>query len=151
MFKQFITTQVQDFTPFILRLTLGFVTLPHGAQKLVGAFGGFGFTGTMQYFTETMHIPYFVALLIVLGESLGAIALILGFFTRFMAASIGIIMSGAVFLVHLQHGFFMNWFANQKGEGYEYFLLALGIATVLTLKGGGKWSIDGFLQKKMDS
>lgn len=126
----------------ILRLTLGFVIFPHGAQKLLGWFGGFGFDGTMGFFTQKMGLPWLIALLIIIGESFGSLALLAGLLTRFTAASLAVIMFGAITLVHLPHGFFMNWFGQQKGEGFEYHLLVIGIAAALLVTGGGKWSID---------
>lgn len=126
----------------ILRLTLGFVMFPHGAQKLLGWFGGFGFDGTMGFFTQKMDLPWLIALLIIIGESFGSLALLAGLLTRFTAASLAVIMFGAITLVHLPHGFFMNWFGQQKGEGFEYHLLVIGIAAALLVTGGGKWSID---------
>lgn len=126
----------------ILRLTLGVVMWPHGAQKLLGWYGGFGFSGTMGFFTEQMHVPWIVAFLVIIGESLGSLALLAGFLTRFAAASLGVIMLGAISMVHWPHGFFMNWFGKQSGEGYEYHLLVLGIAIALTIAGAGRWSVD---------
>ncbi|HEV2173213.1 MAG TPA: DoxX family protein, partial [Nitrospira sp.] len=82
------------------------------------------------------------ALLIIIGESFGSLALVAGLLTRFTAASLAVIMFGAITLVHLPHGFFMNWFGQQKGEGFEYHLLVIGIAAALLVTGGGKWSID---------
>ena len=129
----------------ILRLTLGLVMFPHGAQKMLGWFGGFGFDGTMGFFTQKMGLPWLISLLIIIGESFGSLALLAGLLTRFTAASLAVIMFGAITLVHLPHGFFMNWFGQQKGEGFEYHLLVIGIAAALLVTGGGKWSIDGEL------
>jgi putative oxidoreductase len=126
----------------ILRLTLGLVMLPHGAQKLLGLFGGFGFIGTMGFFTQKMGMPWLIAFLVIIGESFGSVALLAGLLTRFTAASLGVIMLGAITMVHLPHGFFMNWFGQQQGEGYEYHLLVIGIALALLVTGGGKWSVD---------
>jgi len=92
-----------------------------------------------------MGIPSVIGALIVLGESFGALFLILGLLSRIAAAGIALIMLGAVFMVHLQYGFFMNWFGSQAGEGYEYHLLALGLALVVAVSGGGKLSLDGVI------
>lgn len=132
----------QDFAVFLARIIIGLVILPHGLQKLLGMFGGAGFTGTVDFFVGS-GIPYIVAVLIILGESLGAIGLIFGFLSRICALGIAIIMLGAIFMVHLQNGFFMNWFGSNAGEGYEYHILAVGLVLVVLIKGGGKWSIDG--------
>src|SRR5437763_15651795 len=141
MISKIVNTE-NDTAMLVVRLVLGGVMFPHGAQKLFGWFGGFGFHGTMGFFTSTMGIPWIFALAAILAESLGAIALILGFYTRVAAAAIAINMIVAVLTSHLQSGFFMNWFGNPNGEGFEYHLLALGLAGALMIKGGGKASID---------
>lgn len=134
---------------FILRVTLAVVMFPHGAQKLLGWYGGFGFEGTMGFFTEKMGMPWLIAFLVIMGESLGSIALAAGFVTRFAAASLAVIMLGAVMMVHWPNGFFMNWFGQQAGEGFEYHLLVIGMALALVVNGGGKWSVDGFIAQRM--
>lgn len=139
--KVFFQTD-DSWTGLILRLTLGLVMLPHGAQKLLGLFGGFGFDGTLGFFTEKMGFPWIIAFLVIMGESFGSLGLLAGFLTRFSAASIGVIMLGAITMVHLPNGFFMNWFGKQAGEGYEYHLLVLGISIALTIIGAGRWSVD---------
>lgn len=138
-----------SWTGLILRLTLGLVMFPHGAQKLLGWYGGFGFSGTMGFFTETMHLPWIVALLVIVGESLGSLALLLGLLTRFTAASFIVIMLGAITTSHLPNGFFMNWFGKQAGEGYEYHLLVIGIAVALLVTGAGRWSADRIITEKL--
>ena len=131
-----------SFAPLFLRLALGIMMFPHGAQKLLGWFGGYGFTGSMGYFTGTVGTPWVVGLLVILGEFFGSLMLIAGFGTRFAAASLAVIMLGAAWQLR-GNGFFMNWFGNQKGEGLELFLLAIGMALALVVLGGGKWSVDG--------
>lgn len=137
------------WTGFILRVTLGLVMFPHGAQKLLGWFGGFGFDGTMGFFTQKMGMPWMIAFLIIIGESFGSLGLLAGLLTRFTAASLAVIMLGAIALVHRQHGFFMNWFGQQQGEGYEYHLLVIGIAAALLVTGGGRWSVDREIVKRI--
>ena len=139
--KAFFQTD-DSWTGLILRLTLGIVIFPHGAQKVLGWYGGFGFDGTMGFFTQTLGLPWIIAFLVVIGEFFGSIALLVGFLTRFSAASIGVIMLGAITMVHLRNGFFMNWFGKQAGEGYEYHLLVPGISIALTIIGAGRWSVD---------
>jgi putative oxidoreductase len=134
---------------FILRVTLGLVMFPHGAQKLLGWYGGYGFDGTMGFFTQKMGLPWLIALLIIIGESFGSIALLAGFLTRFVTVSLAIIMLGAIGLVHLPHGFFMNWAGQQQGEGFEYHLLVIGIAAALLVTGGGKWSVDRKVMERL--
>jgi putative oxidoreductase len=146
--KAFFQTD-DSWTGLILRLTLGLVMFPHGAQKLLGWYGGFGFDGTLGFFTEKMGLPWIIAFLIIMGESFGSLGLLVGFLTRFSAVSIGVIMLGAITLVHWPNGFFMNWFGKQVGEGFEYHLLVLGIATVLTIIGAGRWSVDQLVAEKV--
>jgi putative oxidoreductase len=133
----------------ILRVTLGVVMFAHGAQKLLGWYGGNGFAGTMGYFTDAMHLPWLVAFLIIIAESLGSLALIAGFLTRFMGASFIVIMLGAIGMVHWPHGFFMNWFGKQTGEGFEFHLLVIAMSAALFLSGGGRWSLDGFIARRL--
>lgn len=131
----------------ILRVFLGAVIFPHGAQKLLGWFGGYGYEGTMDFFTGKMGMPTFIAILVILGESLGALGLITGFLTRFCAIGIVAIMLGAIVMVHMSNGFFMNWSGNLPGEGFEYHILAIAAALPLIIYGGGKFSIDGMVAK----
>jgi len=138
-----------SWSELILRVTLGVVMFPHGAQKLFGWFGGFGFAGTMGFFTEKMGIPAVLAFLVIITESLGSLGLIVGFLTRLTAFGIFCIMVVAIAMVHWPHGFFMNWSGKQAGEGFEYHLLVIGIAVVLMLYGAGKWSVDRQIAQRM--
>ena len=131
-----------DFTGLIIRLTLGLVIFPHGAQKVLGLFGGYGFSGTMSYFTETLHLPWIVAFLVILIEFVGAISFLLGFASRIWGMLTIFLFIGIIFTAHLDNGFFMNWYGNQKGEGYEYHLLIIGLALGLVANGSGKLSLD---------
>ncbi len=126
----------------ILRVMLGAVMLPHGAQKLLGWFGGYGFLGTIDTFAQHLHIPPVLTFFVIMAESLGSLGLILGCLTRLGAFGIMCNMIGAIVLVHWPNGFFMNWFGKQAGEGFEYHLLAIAIAGSLLISGGGKWSVD---------
>jgi putative oxidoreductase len=138
-----ILLQTDDaWSSLVLRVTLGLVMLPHGAQKVFGWFGGFGFSGTMGFFTSQLHIPAVLAFLVIMAESVGAVMLIIGLVTRFAALGIACVMVGAIWLVHLPNGFFMNWFGKQAGEGFEYHLLALAMSVALMIAGSGKWSVD---------
>ncbi|GAB4204064.1 MAG: DoxX family protein [Roseiflexaceae bacterium] len=130
-----------------LRIVLGLVILPHGAQKLLGWFGGFGFQGTMDFFTQTMQIPAPLALLVIIAEFFGPLALFLGLLTRPAAAGIAVVMVVAALTSHLGNGFFMNWYGTQPGEGFEFHLLAAGIGLALVITGGGAWSLDSLLAK----
>ena len=146
--KVFFQTD-DTWTGLILRLTLGLVMFPHGAQKLLGWYGGFGFSGTMGFFTETMHLPWLIAFLVIIGESFGSVALLAGLLTRFTAASLAVIMVGAIVTTHLPYGFFMNWLGKQQSEGYEYHLLVIGIGLALVLTGAGKWSVDKVIAERV--
>jgi putative oxidoreductase len=133
--------------PALLRLTLAAVVFPHGAQKLLGWFGGYGFTGTMGFFTGTMGIPWLLAFGVIMIEFFGALLLLVGAGTRLAALGIGTVMTTAMFMVHVKNGFFMNWAGKQQGEGIEYFLLILGLALALIVSGGGRWSVDRAINK----
>ena len=92
--------------------------VPHGAQKLLGWFGGYGFAGTVGFFTEQLHIPLVLAVLVIVTESLEALSMLVSFLTRPVALGMAIIMAVATWLVHWPHGFFMNWAGQQAGEGF---------------------------------
>ena len=145
MFKKLISTS-NDVALTILRLVLGVVFFAHGAQKLLGWFGGYGLTATVGAFTH-MGMPAPIVYLIIATEFFGGLGLILGFLTRIPALGIGCLMVGAIFLVHMPNGFFMNWANNQKGEGIEYHLMAIAMAAVLLLRGAGAFSVDRALTR----
>src|SRR5712691_6539327 len=126
----------------ILRLVLGIVFFAHGAQKLLGWFGGPGFSGSMGLFTGYLHIPAPLAALAIAAEFFGGLGLILGFLTRIAAFGIGAVMLVAIGMVHAPFGFFMNWTGAQKGEGFEYHLLALAMTAFLMIRGAGAFSVD---------
>ena len=138
------TTNDVSFT--ILRLVLGVVFFAHGAQKMLGWFGGFGFHGTMGAFTQ-MGMPAALAFLIICTEFFGGLGLIVGLLTRIAALGITGLMIGAIFMLHLANGFFMNWMGTQKGEGFEYHLLVIAMAVVLVLRGAGAFSADRVLSE----
>lgn len=129
------------------RLLLAAVFFPHGAQKLLGWFGGYGYAGTMRFFTEKAGLPWLVAFLVVCIESLGPIALALGLLARPAALGVISLMVGAVLTTHLPNGFFMNWFGNQKGEGFEYHLLVIALAIPIVVLGAGRASLDGVIAR----
>jgi putative oxidoreductase len=135
----------------ILRLALGVVFFAHGAQKMLGWFGGFGFAGTMGFFTGMMHIPAPLAFLAIAAEFFGGIGLIVGFLTRIAAFGIGVNMLVAIMAVHHAFGFFMNWTGTQKGEGFEYHLLVLAIVVFLMIRGAGAFSLDRFFTVSLHS
>ena len=121
MIRKLLAT-TNDILPLVLRLILGLVIFPHGAQKLLGWFGGYGFSATMKAMTD-MGLPAVIVFLVIVAEFFGSLGLITGFLTRFSAFGIATVMLGAILTVHGKVGFFMNWFGQQQGEGYEYHLL----------------------------
>lgn len=138
-----------NVSTLVLRLTLGAIFFPHGAQKVLGWFGGYGFSATMGFFTTQMQIPALFAFLAIAAEFAGSIGLILGLGTRIAALGIASTMVVAIATVHAQFGFFMNWSGKQPGEGFEYHLLAIGIAVALMIAGGGKLSVDRAISQKL--
>ena len=147
MLKKLLRTE-DDHAVLILRLLLGIVMFPHGMQKTLGWFGGYGFSGTMNFFTQQAHIPVPFAFLAIMAESMGSLGLILGCLTRVAAFGVGCNMLVAALMVHAPNGFFMNWFGQQKGEGIEYHILALAIVLALLIKGGGSLSVDRVLARR---
>jgi putative oxidoreductase len=140
MFKDLLKT---DKSPaqLLIRVALGVVIVPHGAQKVFGWFGGSGYAKTIQAFAD-MGFPAWSTVALMATETLGAVLLIAGFLTRIWALGIGIGMTICMFMNHVQHGFFMNWFGQQQGEGFEYHILVLGIVLALLVRGGGLLSVD---------
>ena len=133
--------------PLVARLTLGLIMLPHGAQKALGWFGGYGFNGTMGFLTGTLHIPVAMAFLAIAAEFAGSLGLIAGVLSRVAAFGIASVMAVAIFTVHASNGLFMNWSGAQKGEGFEYHLLAIGLALIVMIYGVGKASLDGLVAR----
>jgi len=146
MFRKLISTS-DDYTYTMVRLVLGVVFFAHGAQKMLGWFGGYGFSGTMGFFTQMMHIPAPLAFLAICAEFFGGLGLIVGLLGRVAAFGITMNMLVAIFTVHIHNGFFANWSGQQKGEGVEYHLLAIALALVVMIKGSGALSIDRALSK----
>lgn len=145
--KQLIFNTANDWTGLIVRLTFGLILWPHGAQKLFGWFGGYGFEGTMNFFTGTVHMPWVLGFFVVIIEFFGALAIIAGLASRIWGALMIMLFIGIIFTSHLDNGFFMNWFGNQKGEGYEFDLLMIGLSIAILVNGAGKFSIDGLISK----
>lgn len=141
MFRKLLATS-DDWTLTLLRLVMGVIFFAHGAQKTLGWFGGYGFSGTMGFFTQMMHIPAPFAFLAICAEFLGGLGLILGALGRIAAFGITCNMVVAILMVHHNFGLFMNWSGQQKGEGFEYHLLAIAIAVVLMARGSGAFSVD---------
>ena len=141
MFRRLTATE-NSFAIAVLRIVLGVVFFAHGAQKMLGWFGGYGFSGTMHFFETGMHVPAFFAFLAICAEFFGGLGLIVGLLTRVAAFGIFVNMLVAIAMVHSGNGFFMNWSGTKKGEGYEYHLLVLAMTVLLMVKGGGAISAD---------
>ena len=148
MKKLIFNTNGNNVAATITRTALGIVLFAHGAQKLLGWYGGYGFEGTMGYFTENAGLSWIVGFLVIIIEFFGSLSLILGLATRLWSLAIFFLTIGIVQTAHFQYGFFMNWFGNQKGEGIEYFLLMLGLAASLVFSGAGRFSIDSLIISK---
>lgn len=133
----------------IVRITLAVVMLPHGCQLLFGWFGGIGFEGSMNYFTQVEGLPWIVGFLVIAIQFIGALSILLGFMGRFFAFAMVLLFIGMVVTSHWQHGFFMNWMGNQQGEGFEFHVLAIGLSVALLINGSGAYSIDLRLTKKL--
>lgn len=145
MFTTKVFSANDDWTGVVLRVILGIVLSAHGAQKLLGWFGGYGFEGTMQFFTQTVHLPWLVGFSVIMLESFGALLLIAGLGSRLLGAAMTLLFVGIMLTSHIQNGFFMNWFGNQKGEGIEFCLLAIGLSLGVVLNGAGRYSLDRLL------
>lgn len=139
MLKRLLATR-DDVLPFIARLTLALVIFPHGAQKLLGWFGGKGWSGTMHFFTE-WGFPAFLVVALIITESIGMLSLAAGFAGRIWAALLAVVMVVAVWKAHTRH-FFMNWYAQPRGEGFEYHMLVFGLIAIVLIAGSGRWSVD---------
>jgi putative oxidoreductase len=135
-----------DIVPAIIRLVVGVLFFYHGAQKMLGWWGGPGFSAMMHAF-ESQGVPAVFAFLAIAAEFFGGIGLIAGFLSRIAAFGITVNMIVAIMTVHLQNGLSMNWSGQQKGEGFEYHLLVLAITISIMLVGAGAFSVDGMIYK----
>lgn len=142
--KKFLFATSSAWSPLFIRVMLGLVFFTHGSQKLMGWFGGYGFDASMNYFTVTRGLPWIVGFTIIIIEFFGALALMAGIATRIWSLAFVFLNIGIILTAHANY-FFMNWYGSQQGEGYEYFLLAIGMALSLVFSGGGQYSIDRLL------
>ncbi len=146
--KKILTTRPDNWAALIARVSLAVTIFPHGAQKLLGWFGGGGFNGTMSFFTSVAHLPWIIGFLVIIIEFFGSLFLFFGFFTRLAAAAMIANFLGVVLSSHFYNGFFMNWgMAANKPEGLEYFILLFGLALISLISGSGKAGIDVTLIK----
>jgi len=138
---------INDLALLLLRLGLGAVLWAHGAQKLLGLFGGHGPQGFVR-FVATLGMPASLAWLAIAVEFFGGIAIALGVLSRLAALGFAVEMVVAVVKLHWANGFFMNWGATGgRGEGYEYPLLLAVVSFVLLLTGPGRFALFGRTQK----
>lgn len=146
-----LKTETLPVSPLILRIAFGLIMFPHGAQLLMGLFGGYGYRSSMDFFIG-MGIPGILSFLVIFLEFFGSLAILAGFFTRWFSLASLILVIGMILTVHVRFGLFMNWYGTQKGEGYEFHLLLIGLLLSLIVTGGGKFSLDGFIftQKKLN-
>jgi putative oxidoreductase len=131
-----------DWVLTLARVVLGVVVFAHGAQKLLGWFGGPGLSATLRTFRDHLRIPAPLAFLAIAAEFFGGLGLIIGLLTRIAALGIAITMAVAMIMVHLKYGFFMNWFGEKQGHGFEYHLVVITLALVVMMKGAGAFSFD---------
>lgn len=146
MLRTLLATE-HDYVYFFLRVTAGSIIFPYGMQKLFGWFADFGGgVGVKASLTQmqTKRIPFALGWLIILGQSVGSIALLLGCLSRVAAGANFIIFAGAL-IVHAPAGWMMNWMGRKQGEGIEYFILLLAILAAIIIRGGGALSIDYLL------
>lgn len=136
-----------DWTGLVIRLSIGLILFPHGAQQMLGIFGGYGFSGTMGFLMNSLHLPGIIAFLVIIIQFAGSIFLVAGFASRLWSIAIVVIFIGTIFTAHLGNGFFMNWYGTQKGEGFEYALLVIGLAIAALINGSGKYSLDNLIVK----
>jgi putative oxidoreductase len=136
-----------DWTGLVTRLSIGLILFPHGAQQMLGIFGGYGFSGSMFFLTGTLHLPWLIAFLVITIQFFGSIFLVTGFASRIWSITLIVIFIGTIFTAHIDNGFFMNWYGTQKGEGFEYALLVVGLSIATLLNGSGKYSIDSIILK----
>ena len=146
--EKLLATNPNNWQALIARLALGITIFPHGAQKLLGWFGGYGFNGTLGFLTGQIHLPWIIALLVILIEFFGSLLLLFGLLTRIAAFATFASFLGVLFAVHIYNGFFMNWgMQTNHGEGYEYFILLFGLMIIPLIGGGGKASVDSVITK----
>lgn len=144
--------QSSGYALTIIRVVLGIIFLVHGVHKIfgwdTGALGPGGLSNTVTGMGQ-MGMPAIMVYLLAFGELLGGLGLLLGLLSRIAAGGILIIMLGAVFMVHLPHGFFINWSAAEGvHHGYEYNLALIAMAISIIWGGPGCLAIDNKCCKK---
>jgi putative oxidoreductase len=129
-----------DTALLVVRVVVGFIFAMHGSQKLFGAFGGPGLSAMI----DMMGV---LGVLVTIGEFFGGLGLIVGLLCRFSAASLIVIMIGAIAMVHGQHGFFLGHGPEDKlaNAGFEYNLALIGLLAPILIAGPGRFAIGRFL------
>src|SRR2546423_1082550 len=144
-----LTATHGDWVVGVARIVLGIIFFGHGAQKMLGWYGGPGLASSMRSFTEHLHLPSALAFLVIAGELFAGIGLIVGLFSRIAALIIALTIVGAIATVHFRFGLFLNWFGSQEGHGIEYHLLAITLALVIVVQGAGAFSLDRLLHEHL--
>ncbi|HEV2735093.1 MAG TPA: DoxX family protein [Longimicrobiaceae bacterium] len=147
MFDRLIRTD-DNLPLFFVRLALAIVIWPHGAQKVLGWWHGSGPAKTIEFFDMAWGIPPFVTVLVMLAEFVGPVLLLAGLLGRFAAFSIALVMVGAIYFDTGKWGFFMNWYGQPRGEGFEFHILVFGMVAALLVGGSGRWSVDRMLTRR---
>lgn len=143
--KTFLFESQNNWVGLAIRITIAVVLFPHGAQKLLGWWNGHGYSSTMEFFTGTVDLPYFIGWFVIMIEFFCPLFVLVGFVSKLWADAILIVMIGVIATVQNKY-FFMNWFNDQEGEGMEFFFLMIGLCTALILNGSGRFSIDSFIR-----
>lgn len=149
--KKILLNVEDSYVPLVLRIFLSVVIFPHGAQKLAGWFNGYGFEGTMSYFTNDVGLPWIIGVLVIIIEFFGPIFILVGLATRVWCLAMLVVMAGIIVTV-MNDYFFMNWEGTRPTEGFEFFLLVIGMSLALIVSGGGRLSLDSlWVNKKQRS
>lgn len=145
MSKSFLTnifSSTNSFAALALRIPVGIIFIAHGAQKLFGAFGGYGLEGTGQFMASLGLEPgYLMAVLAGAAEFFGGLLILFGLLTRPAAIVTAITMVVAILTVHIGNGLFMS------NGGYEFGLALLAASVSLVISGAGKLSLDNVIVK----
>jgi len=134
--------QFKEYGVLFIRIGLGVIFIAHGGQKLFGLFGGHGLSGTIGFMDKMGFQPAMLfGAALACAEFFGGVLALLGLFTRWAGLFLAIVMSVAVYTVHLKNGLFMS------NKGFEFSGALLCMALSLIVSGGGRWSIDKLLRK----
>jgi putative oxidoreductase len=147
--NKILQTNPASTSALIARLFLAVVVFPHGAQKMLGWFGGNGFSASINFLTQGAGLPGIIGFLVIIIEFFAPLFLVFGFLTRVAAFGIGVEFIGVVIKAHINNGFFMNWYKQpNKGEGLEFFILLFGLVIIALILGGGRASVDAAINQR---